>query len=515
MRLPSLEALNTITTGWGRGNLLRFADRLKVPTGTTGDPWSKPALVVDLDQTRVRILEVSPASGGPVLRWGVSTIQVAEWETYRQAAITTLRELVEVLGIKRRRATLLLSGPSTAIVQTTLPPMPPQELKDAFRWSAQRLLPFPLDEAILDYHLMEGKPGDQERTLWVTAVRRPFLLEQLDILQAAGLTPVQVNTLPLALGGLVQLLRARPEEPILIVEVRPHLATLAFFRGRRLHLIRTSGPADASAPEHPDHQMLNDIWLSLVYYQERFSGEAIQRLCLAGTSAELDRLQPALKEAVGAPVERLNLATLLPPSSAEIPPPALAAAVGSLVNPWKTNLLPTKIRHRRRMELTRRVVRSATLALVGGLLMWSGIEAWAVRQQRQKIQEHRALIQRLTPAVEEVRTWEQRVASLSPRLATYEEPLAQNLQWLGALKEFSALTPSGVSLTGVQPEGPQGIKVNGLAFGDSQEPELSLSEFIDRLSQSPHFGAVQLASSWEETGYPQRTLSFTLLLTWR
>jgi hypothetical protein len=117
--------------------------------------------------------------------------------------------------------------------------------------------------------------------------------------------------------------------------------------------------------------------------------------------------------------------------------------------------------------------------------------------------------------MEESRTWEQKVASLSPQVAVYEEPLAQNFRWLGTLKEFSALTPQGVSLTGVQTEGAQGIKVNGLVFGDPQEPELYLSEFIDRLSQSPHFGGVQLASSWEEAGYPQRTLTFSLLLTWR
>jgi Tfp pilus assembly PilM family ATPase/Tfp pilus assembly protein PilN len=469
---------------------------------------------VDLDQTRVRVLEVNPSSEGPVLKWGASSIQVAEWETYRLAAITTLRELVEVLGIKRRKATVLLSGPSTAFLQMSLPPMPPQELKDAVRWSAQRALPFPLEEAILDYHLMEGKPGDQERPIVVAAVRRPFLMEQIDILQAAGLTPVHVSTLPMALGGIMQILKVRPEEPTLFIEVRPHVATLAFFRGRQLHLVRTSTPADTSAPENTD-LLLNDIWLSLVYYQERFSGEAIQHIYLTGASVELDRLQPLLREAVGTSVERLSLTTVLPPSATEVPPPALAAALGTLLNPWRVNLLPAEVRYRRRMELVRTGARATAFALVGGLLAWSGIEAWAVSQQRQKIQEHRALIQRLTPVVEEIRTWEQMVASLSPRLSVYEEPLAQNLRWLGALKEFSALTPTSVSLTGVQPEGAQGIKVNGLVFEDTQEPELYLSEFIDRLSRSPYFGGVQLASSWEETGYPQRTLAFNLLLTWR
>ena len=86
MRLPSLGSLKPIMTRWERGSLLGSARRMKAPQGSAGDPWSKPALVVDLDESRMRVLEVSPSSGGPILKWGASSIQVAEWETYRLAA---------------------------------------------------------------------------------------------------------------------------------------------------------------------------------------------------------------------------------------------------------------------------------------------------------------------------------------------------------------------------------------------------------------------------------------------
>ncbi len=106
-------------------------------------------------------------------------------------------------------------------------------------------------------------------------------------------------------------------------------------------------------------------------------------------------------------------------------------------------------------------------------------------------------------------------AVVLPRLRIFEEPLAYNRRWLGALKAFSRLTPPAVSLTALQSEGPQGIKVNGLIFADEQPPEAALSDFMGRLSQSPYFGAIHLSFSREEPGYPQRTLAFDLVLRWR
>jgi Tfp pilus assembly protein PilN len=106
-------------------------------------------------------------------------------------------------------------------------------------------------------------------------------------------------------------------------------------------------------------------------------------------------------------------------------------------------------------------------------------------------------------------------ADLNPRLTVYEEPLAFNRRWIGALKALSALTPPAISLTSLESDGTRGIKVKGLVFADVDPPEVSLSEFMARLSQSPYFGAVHLGSSKETSGYPQRTLVFDLVLAWR
>jgi Tfp pilus assembly PilM family ATPase len=487
------------------------------------DPWSsRPFLVVDLDPTAVRVLEVSPSTHGPFLKWGAAMIDRANGMPYRQSASEGLRKLLTTHGMTARETRLLLSGPATVTLPLELPPLPPKELPNAVRWSVVRAMPFPLAEAILDHYRLGGKGSDSEQTVLVAAVKRSALDESVAIIQAAGLSPVQVSVLPLALGGLIHALPVKGKETTLFLDLRPHMATLIFFRGRDLHLVRTLNAEEGlSAKGEADPQavlqrLIDEIWLSLAYYQERFSGEKIQRLLIAGSTHDLERVQPALSDAIGIPVEPVNLNSVLSMGRKdEALPSALAAAAGILFDPSKVNLLPREIRFSKHRKILRTALRGLAVTMLVGVVAWTGLETLKVRYKRQEVLDQRAALDRIGSVAEEVRRVQRAGASLSPTLSIYEEPLAYNRRWLGALKTLSAATPPSISLTGLEADGMRGIKVRGLVFTDADPPELALSEFMANLTDSPYFGTMQLGSSQEQSGYPQRTLVFDLTLTWR
>jgi len=484
--------------------------------------WSRPFLVVDLDPTAVRVLEVSPSTHGPFLKWGATMLDRRNGKSYRQSASEGLRQLLTTQGMTAKEARLLLSGPSTVTLALDLPPLPPKEIPNAVRWSVVRAMPFPMAEAVLDHYPLGGKGPDAEQTVLVAAVKRSALDEAILIVQDVGLSPVQVSVLPLALGGLIQALPIKSKETTLFLDLRPHMATLIFFRGRDLHLVRTLS-ADEGTSEKGEgdakgalQRLIDEIWLSLAYYQERFSGEKIQRMLVAGSTQDLQRVQSALNEAIGIPVEPVNLSAVLPVGRKEDAlPPAMAAAAGILFDPSKVNLLPREIRYSKQRKVLRTALRGAVVALLIGIVAWTGLETLSVRYKRQEVFDLKAALQRLSPLMEEIRRFEQAGASLSPTLSIYEEPLAYNRRWLGALKALSALAPASIGLTGLESDGVRGLKVKGLVFADADPPEVTLSELMARLTESPYFGAVQLGTSQEQSGYPQRTISFDLVLTWK
>ncbi len=181
------------------------------------DQSDKPILVVDLDQTTVRVLEVCPTPTGVSVRWGASVLNLKHAKSYRQAATEALRKLLSTHGITTKRASLLLSGPSTVALPLELPPLPPDEVASAVQWSALRVMPFPLAEAILGHHPLDSKPESKERTVLMAAVKRSALDESVNIAQDAGLSTVKVSVLPLALGGVIQALPVKPDETTLVL----------------------------------------------------------------------------------------------------------------------------------------------------------------------------------------------------------------------------------------------------------------------------------------------------------
>jgi Tfp pilus assembly PilM family ATPase len=492
-----------------------------IQTPVKQDRWTKPFLVVDLDATAIRVLEVSPSTQGHFIKWGAAMVDRSNGRSFRQAAAEGLQKLLASNGITAKETRLLLSGPATVTLPLDLPPLPAKEIPNAVRWSVVRAMPFPIADAVLDHHALGAKPGDQEQTVLVAAVRRSMLNESLDILQAAGLSLVQVTVLPLALSGLLQALPVKGKETTLFLDLRPHLATLIFFHGRDLNLVRTltaeEGPvqkADAAAKGSLP-RLIDEIWLSLAYYQERFSGEKIQRLLVAGSVQDLERVQSALSEAIGIPVEAVNLNSILPMAKDEPLPPTLAAAAGILFDVSKVNLLPRDVRYKTHRQVFRTGLRATVAALFLGTAAWTGSELFLVRQKQRDLLEHQAAWERVNSASGEVRSFQQMGAVISPALNIYGEAEAFSHRWLGALKVLSSATPPTVSLTALEADGVRGLKVKGMAFADVDPPEVALSEFMANLSDSPYFGTVQLGSSQEQSGYPQRTLVFDLTVAWK
>ncbi|MFQ5881106.1 MAG: pilus assembly protein PilM [Candidatus Methylomirabilales bacterium] len=501
-------------------DLIGLERQSRLARGSGLDRRTKPILAVDMDQDGVRIVEAAPSPQGPVLKWGATVLDPSNGKPYRQAAVEGLRELVEAHGIRTRQVHTFLSGPNTVALQISLPPMPPDETSTAVRWAIQRAVPFPLEEAILNYHPLDEQPAGQERHLLVAAARRSDLQEHLTILREAGLIPVHVSILPLVLWNLLKTVPTAPEETTVFVVVQPHLATVAFFRGDRFQLVRAltrsdAPPLDDQTGEALLDPLLDEIWLSLAYYQERFPGEVIQRVLLAGASSEIHQLTSVLAKAIDIPVETVNPIEALPAQASETPTPDVAVAMGLLLDPGKIDLLPPEERYSRRRALLRTGAQLAVATLFFGVILGYGIERLALRYQQANLEWRRALPQQLASPVEQIHQWEQITTSLRTRLAPFEAPITHTHRWLGALKALSASTSPAIALTGLKPEGKQGVQITGLAFADRREPEAHLAEFVARLSQSPYFSGVHLTSSQEEAGYPQRTLTFKLLLNWR
>ncbi|APD09378.1 MULTISPECIES: type IV pilus assembly protein PilM [Thermus] len=158
---------------------------------------------------------------------------------------TLAQEIRELLAEARTKKRYVVSAvPNPALILRTLqvPKMPPKEMEEAVRWEAERYIPFPIDEVVLDFApldpLAEVAEGEQMEVM-VAAARQEAVASLIEALREAGLTPVVLDVKPFAgLYPLEEELNREPDRTVVAVEIGAESTSLVLTRGDRPLAVR-------------------------------------------------------------------------------------------------------------------------------------------------------------------------------------------------------------------------------------------------------------------------------------
>jgi type IV pilus assembly protein PilM len=159
------------------------------------------------------------------------------------ALVDTIREMLAEMRTRKRY--VVTAASNLAVITRTLqvPKMPLKQMEEAVRWEAERYIPFPIDEVVLDYaplDQLEAVSDGEQMDVVVGAARQETVASLVEALKAVGLEPLIIDVKPFAgLRTLDDRLRASDREPItLFLEVGAESSALVLTRGERLLLNR-------------------------------------------------------------------------------------------------------------------------------------------------------------------------------------------------------------------------------------------------------------------------------------
>lgn len=159
------------------------------------------------------------------------------------ALVDTIKEMLAEMRTRKRY--VVTAASNLAVITRTLqvPKMPLRQLEEAVRWEAERYIPFPIDEVVLDYAPLvnlEDIPDGAQMDVVVGAARQETVASLVEALKAVGLEPLIIDVKPFAgLRTLDSRLRASDREPItLFLEIGAESSALVLTRGERLLLNR-------------------------------------------------------------------------------------------------------------------------------------------------------------------------------------------------------------------------------------------------------------------------------------
>ncbi len=395
-----------------------------------------------------------------------------------------------------------------------LPSIKPDELAQMVRLSAKAQLPYPPDQAMVDFYVIDQQAGTS--TVQVVACHREQVDRYVTLLRGSGCEPSVLTPSSWGVHGWYQRLGRSPDtlEPVLVVNVDGDRTDIVLIRGTRVMFSRSlsQGPQMQAAesvatgtPQTPDVAvsiLAQELERSVVNFRKELPGMEARSGILTGVGP-LAQWAPVLQERLQIPIVvkpmlgSVTLSDPLPPST------SLVVAVGlALVDPQEgVNLLPREVQQAQvQRSRFREFIVTAVLVLLA-LLVGAGVLSASVNWQgRMHTQTMRAL-HKLEATTQQTERQEREIAQIQQLLSTRRWTAAMLAEWL-------KLTSEDLLFESVVFEGARGeLVIRGSASGTRQ-----VLDYLRSLKQSDQWDRVELRYSARRSGAASARTDFEILL---
>jgi type IV pilus assembly protein PilM len=482
---------------------------------------------VDLGSYGVRAVELSLSGGEATLeRFAQVTLPpgaIRDGEVADAAAVSaSVRRLWTEGGFKGKKVVIGVANQRVIVRMAEMPAMSEEDFTSALRFEAQDLIPIPVDDAILDFQILEdvvdNTDGEARMRVLLAAAQRDMVRSHLAAVEGAGLRASAVDLVPFALvralnanapafdfdtraeaivcigGGVTNVVVHERGVPrfVRVLLVGGDDVTDAIVRELDVQIdeaealkrradISSTDPLVARAGQVVRDRvapLVEEIRGSLDYYLAQSQSVIIDRLLVTGGGSRMAGLMERLQSQVGARVEPgrplagmrigrqvgLDPADLADNEALLTVPIGLALAGEQRRGLRRINLVPREVAAVR--QARRQTVLAGTgVAGVGALLLglWA-TQASKIDDERQATAENQRETDRLQREVATLGDTIKLDAELDERRAQVQTALSTDVAWTKLFNEIATVLPNDVWLTSFNGEAGKEVQFSAKGF---------------------------------------------------
>lgn len=323
---------------------------------------------LDIGAHSIKLIEVENSAQGPQVR----TVAFQEMPHFQDTKGTipdetvltdNLMTLFMTSRIKTKSVQLVISDPAVYLRYLTIPKVDADELSKAIKWQAEKFVPFSIEDASVDYQVIETgvKAEEPQMGVIVAAAEKKIIDKYLNVLKAVKLTVDVIDIAPFSVAqGIIRTVTALSGQSVLIADIGYKTTSLMVVKGDALKMVRTIETAgdqvtraiadiavlDRATAERVkrefcvpvDETELSDaakrivgsvkavldewareIERSLTYCERESLTEGIDKVILCGGGAKLKGLDQFLHRKLGLPVETAGVRIKAVPGQEKIP----------------------------------------------------------------------------------------------------------------------------------------------------------------------------------------------------
>lgn len=520
---------------------------------------------LDIGSFAVRAVELSLGGGQPVLeRFAQVTLPpgaVRSGEVVDVGAVgSAVRRLWSQGGFRSKRAVVGIANQRVIVRQAEVPAMSESDLQAALQFEAQDLIPIPIEDAILDFQVVEQLVGDQgepRMRILLAAAQREMVRSFLAAVEAGGLGASAVDVTPFALvravtlgapafdavgaeavvcigGGVTNVVVHEQGIPrfVRVLLVGGDDITEAIARELNVDIDYAEDVkrrADVNSPEDAVSRagqivaqrlvpLVEEIRGSLDYYAAQAQSATVNRVLVTGGGSRITGLMERLQSQLGARVEPahplLGLRVGAGVSTEQLReleqlltvPIGLALAGEVQKGVRRISLLPREVaavREQRRQVIGTGVAVAGLAALL--LALWAARSA-QVADEKDEAEEAEARVTQLQQERSRLADGDALTTELGQRRGQVELVLSNDIAWTRLFNEVATVIPNDVWLTSFTGSKGTPSTVSVAAMGFDQT---STARWLQRIGDLRSLTALWVPNSTKSGAGANALVSFT------
>ena len=142
-------------------------------------------LGIDIGSYSVKCAEVSHEEGRPPKIQQVVRVLIPN--ASKEGAAEAFRQLFSKRSFSAKKLRVAVSGPALIIRRIQMPRLTYSELKGAMRFEAESHIPFPIDDCLLDFQILDETPDKKKMNVLLVAAKRDLVQQRLQGVAAHGM----------------------------------------------------------------------------------------------------------------------------------------------------------------------------------------------------------------------------------------------------------------------------------------------------------------------------------------
>jgi type IV pilus assembly protein PilM len=494
-------------------------------------PGRDRSIGIDIGSCSIKLAEFTCRQGTLALS-KLKLQEINPQKDNQDCQLDALKNLFQDISTQNAKVNAVINCPQSCAKISVIPFMPKSEILQALKWEMRNFLSSPMDQAAIDYEILQEITEGNVKKLKVAVACCPQATvdKYLDLLSSVGIKPSLFTQHGFALKNVIHKLYPTENKTIAVLDIGYSFSELSIFIGNELVFSRKLPVAGQNFTQEMTQSLISDygkteltleeaesikkkygivnfkdsevlegrinsaqlfallrpnieklitaIERSFVYYREKEKGCPVELLLLLGGGSNLKNLPKTLSETLQIPVQLCNLLAAFPSSESSLLNNApetenmFASAIGAaLASSHDINLLPIEIKQQTRILIKRSSIEAmVTAILVILILVYAGMRINLGNYEKRITTAETELVA-LSPQIEQI-----------PGQVFIQSILAQQPYWGDALKEISNIIPAQIRLTEINAQRST-LTLKGQVKSSISTKENLLTEFMRTLEK--------------------------------